>query len=95
MSLGEGRVGKPPVQNVVEHPLLPDYYCHSFNCFCLRLTQGIAQKERDITVEAFASCFYFLCAGLVKGTRNSKNLFEEHYLTFRRINVKIVKCEEV
>ena len=47
-------------------------------CFCLRLTQGIAPKERDITVETFASCFYFLCAGLVKGTRNSKNIFEEH-----------------
>ena len=47
-------------------------------CFCLRLTQGIAPKERDITIETFASCFYFLCAGLVKGTRNSKNIFEEH-----------------
>ena len=66
-----------------------------FACFCLRLTQGIAQKEQNITVEAFASCFYFWCAGLVKGMRNSKNLFEEHYATFRRIYVKIVKCEEV
>ena len=37
----------------------------SFVCFCLRLTQGIAQKEHDITVETFASCFYFLCVGLV------------------------------
>lgn len=37
----------------------------SFVCFCLRLTQGIAQKEHDITVETFASCIYFLCVGLV------------------------------
>ena len=31
-----------------------------FACFCLRLTQGIAQKERDITVEATTTTTVFL-----------------------------------